>query len=106
MFSRSQVLSELGNGLVVSSFPFLPLVADVFNRIPACNGARRDDLRCRAVVAVIFGVPGCARHPVTALQWFPAAVGGFVGFLAFPGGLRTWERASGKVLPLPVVCAP
>lgn len=36
-FSHTQVLSVPGSWLVVSSFPF-PLVADVLNRIPACNG--------------------------------------------------------------------
>ena len=97
------MLPALGNGQVVSSFPFLPLVADVFNRIPECNGARRGDLPHCAVVAAIFGVPGYARHPVTALQWFPVVIGFFFGFLAFPGDLRTWEWASGNLLPLPVV---
>ena len=78
-FPHTQVLSVPGSWLVVSSFPF-PLVVDVLNRIPACNGARWDDLRCCVVAGAVFGVSGCARYQRMALRRFPAVGGLFLGY--------------------------
>jgi len=58
VLAGSRVLTAPGNRLRCGMCPWTPLLANGINRLPVCNDARRDNLRCPPVAGSDNVVPG------------------------------------------------